>query len=87
MNIVEVSEASSGASSGVFGRASGGATGGASGGVSSLVPEHVIIRVLGRQCGSTVRRPWQHMAIWVCGRIVVSSSGQAAGVAYISRLG
>ena len=83
MNIVEVSEASSGASNRVFGRASGGA----SGGVSSLVPEHVIIRVLGRQCGSTVRRPWQHMAIWVCGRIVISASGQAAGVAYISRLG
>ena len=71
----------------MFGGASGGATGGASGGVSSLVQEQVIIRVLGRQCGSTVWRPWQHMAIWVGGCIVISSSEQAAGVAYISRLG
>ena len=80
-----------GASGRASGGASGGVTGGASGGMSSLVQEHVIIRVLGRQCGSTVRRPWQHMAIWVCGCIVVSASRQAVGVAckvpYISRLG
>ena len=75
-----------GASGGVFGGASGRATGGASGGVSSLVQEHVIIRVLGRQCG--VAAPsGVHGSIWPYGRIVVSASGQAAGVAYISRLG
>ena len=84
MNIVEVSKASSGASNGVFGRASGGA----SGGVSSLVPEHIIIRVLGRQCGMAAPSG-VHGSIWpwLCGRIVVSASRQAVGVAYISRLG
>ena len=68
MNIVEVSEASSGASNGVFGRASGGA----SGGVSSLVPEHVIIRVLGRQCGMAAPSG-VHGSIWPYGCVVALS--------------
>ena len=58
----------------MFGGASGRVTGGASCGVSSLVQEHVIIRVLGRQCGMAALSG-------------VSASGKAAGVAYILRLG
>ena len=42
---------------------------------------------LGCWAGSVVapsaRRPWQHIAIWVGGCIVISSSEQAAGVVYI----
>ena len=48
-------------------------------GVGGRVRERVVVRAPGRQRGSAIRG-----SVRVCGRVVVSASGQAAGAARIS---
>ena len=61
-------------------RAGGASCGASSGALGGRVRVRVVVRASGRQRGSAVRG-----SVWVCERVVVSASGQAAEAACKSR--